>query len=86
MDKIDFAKKEPTLCKIQLFFKVLLPQDRIDRLYKIGSILAKSVLAIQSLRNFALESLKKNVFLRKDISNFRQPESKSNTLFDCLTY
>ena len=84
MDKIDFAKKEPIILSVKLncFSKFFC--HKIELI--IGSILAKSVLAIQSLRNFALESLKKNVFLRKDISNFRQPESKSNTLFDCLTY
>ena len=66
MAKIDFARREPTLCNFSIvFFKVFLPQDRIDKLHKIGSLLAKSGSAIQFLRNLELETSKRMSKLSK---------------------
>ena len=65
MDKIDFAKKEPTLCKIQLFFKVLLPQDRIDNWVHPGKIcLGHSISQKFCIRKSQKECLSKERYFK----------------------
>ena len=57
MAKLDFAGRDPILCNLSIIDQVFLPQDRTQKLHKIGSLPKNLVRPFNFFWNFALETM-----------------------------